>query len=84
MARNTDTLLDLLITSIRQTQRYDPLDEAPPAAVFWPDGTGDWEPLIPSLRTRLHVLSLGDYTAAQRRGPATWLRCMLARRLSAS
>ena len=82
MALNPNgTFFDLLITYIRQTQQYDPMDQTPPAAIFWPDGKREWQALLPRLRQRLPILTLGAYDRAARSGPTSWLRCMLARQL---
>ena len=49
-----------------------------PVALLWPDKARQWEPSIDSLRERLPIVSLGDYDPAARRGPAYWLRCVVA------
>lgn len=51
--------------------------ERPPAALLWPDEAGEWGPLVGDIPARLPVLTLGDYDAALRRGPAYWLRCVI-------
>ena len=78
---SNQTFLDLLIQRIRQMQQYDPMDQTPPAAILWPDGKREWQPLLSRLRQRLPILTLGPYDRAARSGPAPWLRCMLARQL---
>ena len=52
-----------------------------PAAILWPDKERQWEPLLPELRKRLPLLTLGPYAPAERMGPAYYLRCMIARTL---
>lgn len=56
-------------------------EHAPPAAVLWPDPGREWEPLLPLLREKLPLLTLGAYDPSSRTGPAIWLRCLLERAL---
>jgi len=53
--------------------------------VLWTDQDGQWQGLARRLRELLpHLLVVGDFDPAQRRGPAIWLKCMLARTLEAA
>ena len=55
---------------------------APPAAILWTDGDGQWRPLIPALRNVLsQIYSLGTYDSASHVGPAIWLKCIVERTL---
>lgn len=67
--------------ALRRAGSYNRNDQAPPVAVLWPDKERQWLPLLPLLRARLPLLTLGDYVPAERSGPAFWLRCMIARSL---
>lgn len=78
---NSMTFLDALVIAIQQAGIYDKNDQTPPTAVLWPDKEYQWEPLIPALRSRLPLLTLGDYTPEKRTGPSYWIRCMIARTL---
>ena len=50
-----------------------------PVCVLWPDGERHWEAALPQLRDALpQLFTFGDYAPAERRGPAAWLRCVLA------
>ena len=70
------TLLDALADALQRALASTPGEEAPPAAVVWPDATGAWSSLVPLLRERLPgLLALGDYEPEAGRGPALWLRC---------
>ncbi len=72
------TFLESLIETIRQAGVYDKADQTPPAAILWTDKDRHWEALIPILRTRLPLLSLGSYSPQHRTGSAYWIRCMIA------
>lgn len=72
------TFLDALADALQRASRYNKNDQVPPAAVLWPDRECQWEPLMPRLRERLPLLTLGSYTPEARTGPAYWLRCMIA------
>ena len=76
-----DTFLDALVANLLEAGRYNRNDQVAPAAVLWPDERRQWEPLLPPLRKRLPLLTLGKYAPDQRTGPSYWLRCMIARTL---
>ena len=72
------TLLDALTAALARAGNYNKNDQCPPAAILWPDKERQWEPLLPALRERLPLLTLGAYAPTERTGPAYWLRCMIA------
>ena len=72
------TLLDALVRALQRAGSYNPSDQAPPAAILWPDKEGQWEVLLPELRNRLPLLTLGEYRPEELTGPAYYLRCMIA------
>lgn len=72
------TFLDALVIAIQQAGIYDKDDQTPPAAVLWTDKERQWETLIPALRSRLPVLTLGEYNPEARSGSSYWIRCMIA------
>ena len=54
--------------------------EAAPAALLWADADTQWAGLVARLQTALpHLFVLGTYDAANRTGPAIWLRCVVDR-----
>jgi hypothetical protein len=73
------TFLDELETALRRAAEYNRNDQSPPAAVLWPDAERAWVPLVPRLRERLPLLTLGEYDPESLTGPAIWVRCTLAR-----
>jgi len=75
------TLQDALTASIRKAGSYNPNEQVTPVAILWPDEARQWAPLLPELRRRLPLLTLGDYDPARRTGPAYYLRCLIARTL---
>jgi len=75
------TFLDALVVALQRAGSYNKNDQCPPAAILWPDKERQWEPLLPALRERLPLLTLGPYAPAEHTGPAYWLRCMIARTL---
>jgi len=77
----TGTFIDALVETLRNAATYNKQDQTPPAAVLWPDGERQWEPLIAELRERLPLYELGTYRPAERSGPAYWLRCVSERSL---
>lgn len=74
---DTLSFLDALVRSVETAGSYNRNDQVPPAAVLWTDQERQWEPLLPFLRDRLALLTLGDYAPASRTGPSYWIRCVL-------
>lgn len=75
------TVLEGIIHSMEQTARYAP-GEVAPAAILWPDADGQWQPLIPQLRSLMpQLIVLGTYIPQQHQGPAIWIRCVMERLL---
>lgn len=71
-------ILDAIIQSLGRAGEYNADDQVAPAVILWPDKERQWEPLLPMLRERLpHLLTLGQYAATCKTGPAIWLRCMI-------
>lgn len=81
MVSEAITFLDALVEALEHASDYNANDQVPPAAVLWPDRQRQWVPLVPVLRRRLALLTLGDYAPQDRTGPAYYLRCMIARTL---
>ncbi len=75
------TFLDALVDAIQRAGRYNKNDQVPPIVVLWTDKDRQWEPLLPLLRDRLPLLTLGQYNPGELTGPAYWLRCVIARSL---
>lgn len=76
------TPLDTLTDALLACRRFLDGAEAPPEAILWCDPGREFAALIPALRGRLpQLLTLGDYDAATRTGPAIWLRAAAGRHL---
>lgn len=74
----TTTFLDALVDALIAAGVYNRNDQIAPAAVLWTDKERQWIPLLPQLRQRLTLLTLGDYDPDSRTGPAYYLRCLIA------
>jgi hypothetical protein len=76
------TPLDALERAFNRAATYNERSRVAPAAILWPDEKEEWVRLLPRLRERLpQLLTLGAYDPDQKRGPAIWLKCMIARTL---
>lgn len=73
------TVHDILVQRLGDLERQGCGTLAPPAAILWTDRHNEWAAQVAVLRTRCTVLTLGEYSADERTGPAIWLRCMLGR-----
>ncbi len=72
------TLLEAVLTSLAHAARFNPGDVVAPAAVLWTDADGQWRPVVEKLRAVMpELLTLGEYDAATRTGPAIWLRTVI-------
>ncbi|MBI4469140.1 MAG: BREX-1 system phosphatase PglZ type B [Acidobacteria bacterium] len=72
------TLLESVRASLTRAARYNPGDVVAPAAVLWTDADDQWRLVVEQLRTLMpELLTLGEYDAATRTGPAIWLRCVI-------
>lgn len=77
-----ETFAEALAARLHAAAVYNRAIESPPCAVLWPDLSAEWSPVIPELRRHASVLTLGPYAPADGRGPAAWIRCMVARSLA--
>ncbi len=75
------TFQDALVASIIEAGQYNQNDQVAPVVVLWPDESRQWEPLLPELREKLPILTLGEYAPDKRTGPAYWIRCVISRTL---
>ena len=74
----SNTLLEAMRASLARAARYNPGDVVGPVAVLWTDADGQWRPVVEQLRGLMpELLTLGEYDAATRTGPAIWLRCVI-------
>ncbi|UQE73436.1 BREX-1 system phosphatase PglZ type B [Gordonia sp. PP30] len=64
--------------ALRDAAAFNTGANSAPAAVLWADPDRAWEPVIRSLQEALPVLVLGEYDPAAARGPALWIRAVLA------
>jgi hypothetical protein len=75
-------LIYQLRKSLRQAAVYNPDIQVAPACILWPDQERQWESVISQLQVELpELIVLGDFAPQLRRGPAIWLRCVLAGRV---
>lgn len=69
-----------LIISLRNAAKYDSGNLVNPQVVLWPDSEKQWEVIIPGLQKKMpELLVLGEYKPEQNKGPAIWLKCMVAK-----
>ena len=79
----SDTVLDRIVGCLEKAADYDPNVGEAPVALLWPDEDARWQPVIDRIAERVPLVSLGEFEPAQRRGPAYWIRCVLARTVDA-
>jgi hypothetical protein len=75
----SETVLDRVLSSLTAAADVSRAWQVRPAAVLWTDHDGQWRGVAERLRGVLpQLLTLGDFAPAERRGPAIWIKCMLA------
>lgn len=74
----SESVLDRLVVSIRLACEYNQNAQVAPIALLWPDEARQWEPVIGRIADHFPVVTLGEFDPPRRRGPAYWLRCVLA------
>lgn len=74
----SETVLDRLALALNDAANFDGNVHEAPVAILWPDKAGQWEGSIEQLSNRHRLLTLGEHQPGERRGPAYWLRCVVA------
>ena len=73
------TVIIALCKALRSASVFNPEVQAAPACILWPDRDRQWEAVIPYLQNELpELFVLGEYAPDARKGPAIWLRCVIA------
>lgn len=75
----TDTVLDRLVASVHRAMAHNGNVFVAPAALIWTDEGAQWQPILERLSQHLPIVTLGNFDASKRRGPAYWLRCVVSR-----
>lgn len=77
------TVIEHLVTSIRNSSKYNPDVQASPSCIIWPDKERQWESVISKLQSIMpELLVLGAYQPDKKTGPSIWIRCAIAGTLS--
>ena len=72
-------IIERLTKAIRRAAVHNPDVQVAPAAILWPDGDRQWEPVAARLQAELpEMFVLGEFHPERRTGPAIWLRCVIA------
>jgi len=73
------TLLNALVAAIRAAADFNQHEMVPPAAILWTDPAREWESVMSALRNVMpEFLTLGNYDAAARTGPAIWCKAVVS------
>lgn len=78
-SQSQTTVLDELKRKLRSAAQYDSNYEVEPAAILWTDETEEWRKVLSIIRAEIpNLFTLGDYASEKKRGPAIWLKCVVA------
>jgi len=76
-------VIEHLLKSVREAAVFNPDVQVAPACILWPDRDRQWEAIIPRMQIELpELFVLGEYDSEKRAGPAIWLRCVLAGKIT--
>lgn len=72
-------MIEELLKSIRSSSVYNSEVQMAPHCILWPDQERQWENVIPLIQDYLpELFVLGEYSPEQRKGPAIWLKSVIA------
>src|SRR4051812_15521505 len=74
----SETVLERIVAALSDALAFNGGAYEPPVALLWTDETQQWQSVINRVGEHLPVVSLGDSDTAARRGPAYWVRCVVA------
>lgn len=76
-------VVEQLTAAVRNAALFNPEAQVSPACILWTDSESQWVPIIARLQLELpELLILGEYNPENRTGPAIWLRCAIADKIS--
>lgn len=77
-------VIDHLIQAVRSAAVYNQDVQSKPFCILWPDQDRQWEFVVTKLQGLMpELFVLSDYSPDERRGPAIWLRCVVAGKIDA-
>ena len=81
----SETVLDRLVACLRAALDATTRTSAyAPVALLWPDEGAQWEPIVRlGSRSACRSSRSATYEPEARRGPAYWIRCVVARTIDA-
>ncbi len=74
-----ETVVDRIVACLYAAQEHNANAHVAPVALLWPDEDRQWQQVIDRVGDGLPLVSLGDFDPIARRGPAYWIRCVVAR-----
>lgn len=76
------SIYDKVLQALKQAEQHNSSIMVKPEVILWLDPERQWAEVMPVLQTELpHLLVYGAYDPAQKKGPAIWLKCMIAKTL---
>ncbi|NLE27092.1 MAG: BREX-1 system phosphatase PglZ type B [Clostridiaceae bacterium] len=73
------TVIENLVTAIRDSAKYNPDVQAAPSCILWPDKEKQWQSIASRIQSVMpELLVLGPYQHDKKTGPAIWIRCAIA------
>lgn len=74
------SIYDKVIQSLKQAENHNSSVMVKPEVILWPDPEKQWMEVIGVLQESIpHLLIYGQYEPAKKKGPAIWIKCMIAK-----
>jgi hypothetical protein len=77
-----NSIFDKVIQALLQAEQHNSSVMVKPEVILWPDPEYQWVDVISVLQSTVpQLLIYGDYEPSNKKGPAIWLKCMIAKML---
>ncbi len=73
-----ELVIDQIAATLDQAKTFNENVEVAPVVLLWPDRERQFAAVVEKLRTKLPILTLGNWDESKWQGPAYWIRCAIA------
>jgi hypothetical protein len=74
----SEQLIDQIAATLNHAKTFNVNVEVAPVVLLWPDRERQFGVVVQELRSKLPILTLGDWDESKWQGPAYWVRCAIA------
>jgi len=74
------SIYDKVLQALKQAENHNSNVMVKPEVILWPDPENQWCDVIEVLQESIpHLLIYGNFEPSKKKGPAIWLKCMIAK-----